>query len=441
MKSTGGNAFEPVASQSTGTTPAGDTSTAGSSASPPVQLVLGCNVGDESCAGVVGGEARAAGEGALPPVRELERGAPSSLLMPRSGPSLLDTQRITRPGCADRRAWLGEVERGTQAHRVRKAQHHWRRATQVKAERLAEGKSYEQALEGMRWHQMRSYGQINRFERVAGCETETFWLLCQACNRVKEKTRACRLGLLCVTCRGAIGQEKRTRFRMGRQRAVDRAKAVGLFWPGRDGGRWTEKLMTLTLPHLEQHGVSERILAAWRAIFLFRKALKKWLEACDDAELVAWFRTFEWTPGRDGRGHPHFHFWLLCPFLDPHFVRRAWAQALRTAGFPKDSVQNVVVHLQLVRDGERAANEVIKYLTKDILPDRSFVDPAVFSEVYEMLDGKRVTQPSAGFFLGLDSRATCECGASGAFKRLAEPPAQAGGASSAPGASHGSEAP
>src|SRR4051794_19390265 len=108
MKSTGGNAFEPVASQSTGTTPAGDTSTAGSSASPPVQLVLGCTVGDESCAGVVGGEARAAGEGALPPVRELERGAPSPFFAPRSGPSLLDTQRITRPACVDRRAWLRE---------------------------------------------------------------------------------------------------------------------------------------------------------------------------------------------------------------------------------------------------------------------------------------------------------------------------------------------
>lgn len=100
-------------------------------------------------------------------------------------------------------------------------------------------------------------------------------------------------------------------------------------------------------------------------------------------------------------------------------------------------MKDVVFKVQVVPDGEDAANEVIKYLTKDILPDRSLVDPAVYSDLCKMLDGKRVTQPSAGFFRGIDARATCECGASGAFRRLAEPPASVPVAST----SIGNEAP
>lgn len=180
--------------------------------------------------------------------------------------------------------------------------------------------------------------------------------------------------------------------------------------------------MTLTLPHLAEHTVRQRIEYAFRALLLFRKALKKWLQSFQFSELVAWFRTFEWTPGIDGHGHPHFHFWLLCPYLDRVFVQQAWAQALCTAGFPRQAVENVILDLREAHDGIGIANEVIKYLTKDILPDRQLVDPVVFGIVYEALDGRRTTQASSGFFRDISHKAVCECGASGAFTRTTTRP-------------------
>jgi hypothetical protein len=317
---------------------------------------------------------------------------------------------------------LGEVEKRTDQHRVAKAQHHSRRAGQVKAERLAAGRPYEEAIEGARWHHRRACGQVNRFVGVLDCGTEKFWLVCDACSRIKERVRECRVALLCISCRSVIGREKRFRFALARQQAVSRVQAMGLHRLGRHGGRWSEKLMTLTLPHLAEHTVGQRIEIAFRALLLFRKAFKKWLQSFQSSELVAWFRTFEWTPGSDRLGHPHFHFWLLCPYLDATFLRTAWAQALCTAGFSRQAVQNVVLDLREVRDGIGVANEVIKYLTKDILPDRQLVDPVVFGVVYEALDGRRTTQASSGFFRGISDKAVCECGVSGAFKRTTTRP-------------------
>jgi hypothetical protein len=324
-----------------GTPPAGDTSTAGSSSSRIAIRSAGEHVGDESRSGGVGVKPAPRARGLRPLCVNQPREAQPSTLRPEGGPSLLDRERITRPDVPDRRTWLGEVERVTDEHRTNRARKHWRRAVQIKAERLAAGRSYEEAIEGARWHQRRAYGQVNRFVGVLDCGTEKFWLVCEACSRVKERSRECRVALLCVSCRAAIGEAKRSRFRLARRRALSRVKDLYLHRLGRHGGRWSEKLLTLTLPHLAVHTARQRIEFAFRALFLFRKAFKKWLRSCPHSGLVAWFRTFEWTPGSDGRGHPHFHFWLLSPYLDVAFLRQAWAQALHTAGFPRRAVEDV----------------------------------------------------------------------------------------------------
>src|SRR5450755_3115193 len=89
-----------------------------------------------------------------------------------AAPSLLDKERLTRPEVPDRKAWLGEMEKRTDQHRIAKAQHHSRRAGQIKAERLAAGRPYEEAIEGARWHHRRAYGQVNRFVGILDCGTE-----------------------------------------------------------------------------------------------------------------------------------------------------------------------------------------------------------------------------------------------------------------------------
>jgi hypothetical protein len=55
----------------------------------------------------------------------------------------------------------------------------------------------------------------------------------------------------------------------------------------------------------------------------------------------------------------------------------------------------------------------------------SLVPAETFARLYEALDGKRITQPSAGFFKGIDPSAKCRCGAIGCFKRFTEDPRKA----------------
>jgi hypothetical protein len=106
--------------------------------------------------------------------------------------------------------------------------------------------------------------------------------------------------------------------------------------------RWSEKLLTLPALHCAEHSVSDRIemiLAAWP---LGLKSLNRWFlgEAGDAKIYVAWLRNFEWTPGKsDLLGHPHFHIWLLCPYIDEKVIRHFWRCALRTVGYSHDSTR------------------------------------------------------------------------------------------------------
>ncbi len=128
-----------------------------------------------------------------------------------------------------------------------------------------------------------------------------------------------------------------------------------------------------------------------------------------------WFRVFEWTPGTDGKGNPHVHIWVFCPFLNIPELRRCWRDALAAAGFPLIEDEQLIIDVRHAH-GKSVAEELIKYLTKDILPDGSQVDPATYARVYEAFDGKRVTQASRGFLARAGkSKARCTCGAESCF--------------------------
>jgi hypothetical protein len=87
----------------------------------------------------------------------------------------------------------------------------------------------------------------------------------------------------------------------------------------------------------------------------------------------------------------------------------------------------VIVDIREVKDAEGSAREVIKYVTKDILPDRKLISAELFARVYEAIDGRRLSQPSAAFFKGTEGTATCTCGAVGCFRRSNTPPADKNG--------------
>jgi hypothetical protein len=123
---------------------------------------------------------------------------------------------------------------------------------------------------------------------------------------------------------------QRAKVASARNVVLDLAEWQGLLSPARPGGRWSEKLVTLTMPHLstdEDDASDERaikwrirvILAAWRG---FARSMNKRLAREGKGALrlgdrrcnAVWFRALEWTPARDRLGHPHMHLWFFGPY-------------------------------------------------------------------------------------------------------------------------------
>lgn len=119
---------------------------------------------------------------------------------------------------------------------------------------------------------------------------------------------------------------------------------------------------------------------------------------------------------------PHFHIWILSPLLDQDKLTHWWRCALRTAGVKPEIAITAHINVRVVNSRDGAARELIKYLTKDILPSGELVSPKIFAEVYKALDDKRISQPSAGFFKGIDRSAEFSCGAVGCFRRTLRAP-------------------
>jgi hypothetical protein len=132
------------------------------------------------------------------------------------------------------------------------------------------------------------------------------------------------------------------------------------------------------------------------------------------APTFEWFRVLEWTPGEsDDFGHPHLHLWVFSCYLEFDLLRAAWRLALIKAGGPAELCRIVIVHIaEFDARGGRGAQELIKYLTKDIDAKGQKISPHVYAEVYKSFDGRRMTQASRGFMALAEQEAKrCECGA------------------------------
>jgi hypothetical protein len=227
------------------------------------------------------------------------------------------------------------------------------------------------------WHSARARGYLERFERVADCQRVTsLEVVCGRCGDRQIRGSRCRVALICTSCRGKIAQEKRSRLALARRKAIELCAKRGLFRPIRKGGRWSEKLVTLTIPHFPELGVKQRVdllSESWR---VFCRGWGEWLRSHADAglvdrqghRLIRWFRNVEWTTGEDDLlGHPHVHMWFLGPYLPgagstwigpwspdqyakPHRLRCA---AMRAAKLAQSSHASVIRNLW--RDAIRQA--------------------------------------------------------------------------------------
>lgn len=381
-----------------------------------------------------------------PAVEERIRAEQAAL---RAAPSSVHTPGITRQahGTVDeteegpRAVWLRELEEHTSTHRETRARGYADAARRRRtASRLA-GKTERDAKRDALWHFSRAAGQRERFDRVRDCGTESvraMHVLCTGCGVTAERPLTCGHGIACVACRARKIRKRRGRLARARAVALQLAAKRGLLLPKRRGGRHSEKLLTLTAPHLSEHGVDERVNLMFCAWPHFLKAMNASLR--ERGEPAEWFRNAEWTLGEDEHGHPHFHVWFLGPFMPHAELVDWWREALARAGFAAErgelaqleALEALVIDVRAVRNGRvddaGVVTEVIKYVTKDIVARGEYVDAATYARVYEALDGRRVEQASKGF-VALGAKEVCcpDCEARASFLvRVGEGPWRGG---------------
>jgi hypothetical protein len=322
------------------------------------------------------------------------------------------------------------------------------------------------------WHAGRARGQRDRFERVAACGEGKARATCHACGDEHDLPVRCDVWRVCVSCRAKAALERRARFGRGRARALRVAQRTGRLSRFRRG-RWTEKHMTLTVPHVvgatDRETVRLRIdlgFAAWR---LFTIALRKhWLERAAAGHVAGgmkksealtraraeharsperFYRFFEWTPGHDQLGHPHFHVWMLCGWIDHRWIASTWGACLRRAGACFEGEAIVDVRQIRTRAGEwmrelvklrdavklsrlelegRGGEDLVEYADGWTIVDASNggrVADEVLGALYEALESRRVSQASLGLLDGRELAECDQCGERGTLVVRLLPPA------------------
>lgn len=333
-----------------------------------------------------------------------------------------------------------------------------------------------------RWHAGRSRGALQRFERVTTCGKKKVRAKCNACGTTHEVPDRCGCDRLCQSCRKASRKHRVARLADAQLRVLTDAKRRGLFNRHRAGGAWGERILTLTVPHFaleweptpdvlrHDRTVDARIDALFRAWRRFSLRLQRWGRAVarrSRKRLPEWYRSFEWTPGDDGKGHPHFHLWIFSPFLP--FSREAqeangfgnarsgvqdwWREALAAEGIEgaehaicdvrgaydrdpnKSGIRAEVAKgaITVNHDGRRVQRYVEGWSILDVCGDGSTVTDEVKAALYESLDGRRLVATSPRL-LTRRSEGCGECGAVGWMRTEIIDPAMAGACGTLQGA-------
>jgi hypothetical protein len=196
-------------------------------------------------------------------------------------------------------------------------------------------------------------------------------------------------------------------------------------------GRWTEKLITFTVPHGESAAQDTKVLVT--CVPMLIRALKKHVKADRGAERdLVYVRAIEIAPGQTG-GHAHCHVWVISPFVDHAWMRvtwgrllekhgvavptRTWAEAVKSAvdartaehmrtrrgvhGRETESVPWPVADIRSASHGEAGAYAakvgVALYVAKGAKVDGKRIHPIHVAAIYEALEGIRVIQAAKGW--------------------------------------------
>lgn len=306
------------------------------------------------------------------------------------------------------------------------------------------------------WHEQRAAGVEEHFERVRTCGES--WQVVERCEsdacrraRAKGETKAgiqnyvvgCCSRFFCTECRGRLAARFRRDFNAARQGVIWQAELAGLTRRFRKGGKFGERFITLTSPHVGT--AAERVTWQFDAWPKFLKRWNEWHRKELGAELVKLDRTtetregqrirtslvlpayafcqharfWECTKGDDAEGHTHFHVWAFGPYIDQALLETWWREAWEETSGHKvpeqsDGQARIIVDVRAVRgdhvqavdeNGKRVVDEdgrpvmvrldreLVKYLTKDWNMPAS-----TMAAVYAALVERRARQASRGFF-------------------------------------------
>ncbi|MEY4549520.1 MAG: Replication protein [Pseudomonadota bacterium] len=273
-----------------------------------------------------------------------------------------------------------------------------------------------------KWDEARQRGYEQRAERVLECGTQPrkMGITCQCCGHKQEVDCArCNDMILCVSCRAIRSKAKAEGFLAARDVVIADAREQGRLDHARPGGRWGERMVTLTVPHLPCHSLEQRfgfLLNAWPH---FLRGLNEWLRSkgigkgtreqvdAHPGRYVHWYKVAEWVPAQDDdSGHPHFHVWVYSPWLPQELLQEWWRHSLEKVGFGDAS--RVLPYIE--RCYGDPSKELVKYIFKDIDSDGAKIPPLVMAKLYECRDRKRFAQGSRGFIQLGEADPSCpEC--------------------------------
>ena len=233
---------------------------------------------------------------------------------------------------------------------------------------------------GGRWHRARARGARRTVvERTEKCGTfDTAELHCHGCGLVHRVVHRCRVAWACERCRKRYWRTWSHRLRNAL--ATELAEAA---YTWRRQGRPRKRapklvLLTLTIRHSGDVELDRtRIAEAW-------PRWRAWLWRRVGAPPFA--RVWEFTDGKDGKGHVHLHVATVWPWLDFSELHKAWSRATRGEGTHVDvgTGKDKGKHRRPV-SSKHAASYLAKYATKGSKSD----DPELLCAWVRASTGRR----------------------------------------------------
>jgi hypothetical protein len=285
------------------------------------------------------------------------------------------------------------------------------------------------------WHTQRAKAERERWDRLRECGTKQIQVACAACGECEREPRIehCDHWRLCGPCRKRRMLRCQAKFMRGRSALLARRKRDTSKWA--KGGRWSEKLITLTVPH--SGDVRRDVHALKRAWPRFKRRLAAYLKrrGCQRWREIPYWRATEITHSDDG--HAHYHVWVLAPYIPRVLLGHWWALSLddewraacvtitaseARAYSPGDAAEitrnakHGMIYTSIVdvrAADSKAAGELIKYMVKDAEWNegaRTPIAPETFAKIYAATTGLRARTTSIHWWVERNEVQPCECG-------------------------------